>query len=404
MFLKILQHTPLWVFVLFFVLLALGLLQTKDRTIKRGTVFVLPCAMLILSFYGVISAFGITYKPLFSWVFGLIAAIAFGLAIAKPKNVICFKSNNSFNVSGSWMPLFLMMGIFFTKYVAGVAFARQLSIVQDGTFVLTISWLYGFFSGLFFSRGLVIWKSIKIHKHKQKSVQPPLDSVIYQLQKGAGANLPVAASVAAYGSVLGVLAAQKGISWQELLVMSLTVFAGSAQFVMVDMWGSQLPVLEIIFAVFIINLRYLLIGASLNPLFQNSSIRQKSFIIHFVADENWAVTMAESRNGTATVWFLLGGGLCLGFVWCSGALIGHQFGAAVKHPELWALDFTFAAVFTALAVNLWRGKKDILPWIGAAVIASLAANIFPGKWYIIAGGVGGALLQLLPESEGRKQK
>ena len=82
------------------------------------------------------------------------------------------------------------------------------------------------------------------------------------LFKGAVANLPVAASVAAYGSVLGVLAAQKGISWTTLLLMNLSIFAGSAQFVMVEMWVAPLPIVEIILAAAVINLRYLLIGAS----------------------------------------------------------------------------------------------------------------------------------------------
>ena len=50
---------------------------------------------------------------------------------------------------------------------------------------------------------------------------------------GFVANVPVAASVAAYGSILGVLAAQKGLHWLELLVMNISVFAGSAQFVIV---------------------------------------------------------------------------------------------------------------------------------------------------------------------------
>lgn len=214
--------------------------------------------------------------------------------------------------------------------------------------------------------------------------------------------MPIAASVGVYGSVLGVLAAQKTISWLELLIMNLSVFAGSSQFVMVDMWAPQMPVLEMVFAVLIINLRYFLIGASLYPLFQEASITQKSLIMHFVADENWAVTMAEHRKGTATIWFLFGGGLCVMLVWCFGTMIGHQLGALVQHPERWAFDFAFAAVFTAFAVNMWRGKKDILPWAGAAVIAIIAEKFFPGKWYIIIGGIGGAVLQLIPKV-GRKQ-
>lgn len=220
-----------------------------------------------------------------------------------------------------------------------------------------------------------------------------------QIQKGFLANLPIAASVGAYGSVLGVLASQKNVSWPELLVMNLTIFAGSAQFVMIDMWRDTLPVMEIILAVMVINLRYLLIGASLNPLFQNSSMLRKAVIMHFVADENWAVTMTEQRKGTATVFFLLGGGLCIFLVWCLGTLFGHQMGAFVQHPEHWAFDFAFTAVFTAFAVNLWQGKTDILPWLGAAVLAVLSEKYLPGKWYIVIGGIGGALLQLIKTSE-----
>ena len=113
---------------------------------------------------------------------------------------------------------------------------------------------------------------------------------------GAVANLPVGASVAAYGSVLGMLAAQKGLTWMQLLAMNLSVFAGSAQFVMVEMWAPPLPVVEMILAVLIINMRYLLIGASLHPLFKGKSLAHKAGIMHLVADENWAVTMAAVKS------------------------------------------------------------------------------------------------------------
>ena len=52
--------------------------------------------------------------------------------------------------------------------------------------------------------------------------------MLVNLRKGAVANLPVAASVAAYGSVLGMLAAHKGLTWLQLLAMNLSVFDGSA--------------------------------------------------------------------------------------------------------------------------------------------------------------------------------
>jgi 4-azaleucine resistance transporter AzlC len=213
-----------------------------------------------------------------------------------------------------------------------------------------------------------------------------------QFRRGAIANLPIAPSVIAYGSVFGVLASQKGISWIELLVMNFSIFAGSSLFVMVEMWETKIYIIEILLAVFIINLRYLLICASLNPLFINATIWQKITMIHFVADENWAVTISENRSGFADIWFLLGGGIFIMLVWCFGTLLGHQLGTVIEDPKKYALDFAFLAVFTAFTVNLWRGKEDTLPWIGAAVIAILIEKFFPGKWYIFFGGIGGALL------------
>lgn len=213
--------------------------------------------------------------------------------------------------------------------------------------------------------------------------------------KGATANIPVAASVAAYGSVLGVLAAQKGLSWLDLMLMNTAVFAGSAQFVMIDMWSGPLPIMEMALAVLVINLRYLLITASLEPLFAGRSLLCKMFMTHFVTDENWAVTMAEQRRGNATVWFLFGGGVTIFLSWSCGTLAGLLGGGLIAHPEQYALDFAFTAVFTALAVGLWQGKKDVLPWLVAGVLALLAHHYLPGKWYIVIGGLGGAIAAML---------
>lgn len=215
------------------------------------------------------------------------------------------------------------------------------------------------------------------------------------IRSGWTANLPVAVSVMAYGSVLGVLAAQKEILWFQLLVMNVAVFAGSAQFVMVDMWTSALPVIEITAAVLIMNLRYLLIGASLRPVFAGTSLSHKMGVMHFVADENWAVTMAAHRKGGTNTWFLFGGGLCLMTAWTCGTLLGHRLGTAIQNPEAFALDFAFIAVFTALAFSMWQGKRNILPWTAAAVLAVLAEKYLPGKWYILIGGIGGAMLEAI---------
>ena len=227
--------------------------------------------------------------------------------------------------------------------------------------------------------------------------------MLEEIRKGALANLPVGASVAAYGSVLGMLAAQKGLTWTQLLAMNLSIFAGSAQFVMVEMWQPPLPLVEVTLAVLAINLRYLLIGASLQPIIAGSSLVRRLIFIHIVADEKWEVTIDAHRRGAASTEYLLVGGLCLTLAWSAGTLGGHGLGGLIAHPEAYALDFAFLAVFTALAVSLWRGTKDLPAWLLTICLAIVAERWLPGKWYIVIGGVGGALVaafQSAPDAKG----
>lgn len=215
--------------------------------------------------------------------------------------------------------------------------------------------------------------------------------------RGAVANIPLAISAVTYGGVLGVLSGQKGVSWAEMSAMNFFMFAGSAQFVMVDMWREPLSIWAVGMAVFVINLRYLLIGASLQPVFQGYPLPSKAVFMHLVADENWAVTIAEQRKNGTTPFFLFGGGLLLFCAWSCGTLSGNLLGGFISQPEKFGLDFAFTAVFAALTLSLWRGRTDLCGWFTAALLAFLAERYLPGKWYIVIGGVGGALVPALVE-------
>ena len=63
-----------------------------------------------------------------------------------------------FQLPGSWTPLVLMMGIFITKYAAGVALAMQPDLARDALFSQSIGALYGGFSGVFAGRALRLWR------------------------------------------------------------------------------------------------------------------------------------------------------------------------------------------------------------------------------------------------------
>lgn len=210
-------------------------------------------------------------------------------------------------------------------------------------------------------------------------------------RNGFIANLPIGVSVFAYGSVLGMLCTQKGVSLLELVLMNFFIFAGSAQFVIVEMWSSPLDIIGIVLAALMINLRYFLVGASLNPLFIGSSKKQKFKYMHLVADENWAITMNKMKTEEITPLFLFGGGVSILFVWCLGTLMGYNLGGFISDPAKYGLDFAFVAIFTALAFNMYKGKENLLPWFITALVAIISEHFIPGKFYIVIGAIAGSL-------------
>lgn len=228
--------------------------------------------------------------------------------------------------------------------------------------------------------------------------------------------LPVAISIASYGVVWGVLAGQAGLSPLEVLLMSGFVYAGSSQFVAITMWSpAGLPIASIIVATAIINLRMLLMTATLRPLFDGTPRWKALLAMFLVSDEVWAMTMARTAKRSSEVFllrgdepapghdlsgpaFMLGAGTLAWIAWVGSTLTGRLAGAVIDDPTTYGLDFAFTATFLALLFSMWKGKGDLVPWLAGGLIAIGVAQLVPGTWYIIAGGLGGSLIGALLES------
>lgn len=214
---------------------------------------------------------------------------------------------------------------------------------------------------------------------------------------------PVAISIAAYGLVWGVLAGQAGLSVLEVALMSGLVFAGSSQFVVLEMWTpGSLPIVSIVIAAAIINLRLLLMSATLRPLLSPLPLPAALGATFFVSDESWAMTMTEVRKGKASIAFYLGVGTLCWFAWMFSTLVGRVLGAFIDDPTKYGLDFAFTATFLALLLGMWKGRGDLVPWIVAALTAIATSQLIAGNWYIIVGGLVGSFAGALAET--RKER
>ena len=152
------QHIPIWVFILFFGLLFLGYLQTKIREISYMRALTLPSAMTIYSLYGAVSTFGFSIDIIGYWLSGILLAVALNTYFRYPKDAKYNAETKSFKIPGSYIPLILIMGIFFTKFFLGFAKARHLAALNDLGTIALVSALLGFFSGIFLASGLALWR------------------------------------------------------------------------------------------------------------------------------------------------------------------------------------------------------------------------------------------------------
>jgi Family of unknown function (DUF6622) len=151
---QILIHTPLWVYGLFIALVVFGLQQTRSRNVNAVLAYFLPLGMIALSLAGINSSFGIKPAPIAMWAIGLLMVTVIGFRHFRDDRVTFTRSSRSFFIPGSWTPFFVIMAIFFTKYVFAVMHVFDAEIVATEAFVASMSLAYGCFSGYFSSRAV----------------------------------------------------------------------------------------------------------------------------------------------------------------------------------------------------------------------------------------------------------
>jgi 4-azaleucine resistance transporter AzlC len=206
---------------------------------------------------------------------------------------------------------------------------------------------------------------------------------------GMRAIAPLIAAVIPIGLVFGAVAATKGLSPLETALMSALVFAGGSQFVAMDIWTHPASWAGLGFAALLVNIRHVLMGASIGSKMQAFPPRARYFSVLFLADEIWA--MAEFRAGIARLtpaWFA---GLATPFylTWLLSSLAGATLGAFLGNPVTLGLDFAFPAVFIVLVMGFWKGPETGAVLLASGAAAVLTQHFIPGVWYIAAGALAG---------------
>ncbi len=209
---------------------------------------------------------------------------------------------------------------------------------------------------------------------------------------GAARMLPLLPGVVALAMLYGYLAAERGLSVAETGLTSALVFAGASQFLALQLWSDPLPVGALVATVTTVNVRHVLMGATMKPWLGRLPVGRAYGSLFFMTDEAWGLSMAEMNRGGRDAAFLPGAGFCLYVFWVGGSLLGGAFGGLVPDPERYGITFVFTAFFLALLSGFWRGRADLLPWGIAGATALALEKALPGTWYILLGALAGSLV------------
>jgi len=220
------------------------------------------------------------------------------------------------------------------------------------------------------------------------SSPPPPATVRREFALGAVHALPIVAGAVPFGFLLGSLAAKAGLSPLEMGLMSALVFAGSSQFVAVELWSRDAAGFAVVGSILLVNLRHLLMGATLAPRLEGKPPLRVGAALFLMADEVWALALRRGEALTFAYWF--GVGLTLYVAWLASTVAGTLAGALIADPAAWGLDFTFIAVFLCLLAGFWTGVGSLPPWLASAIAALGVHALMPGgPWHILAGAVAG---------------
>lgn len=216
------------------------------------------------------------------------------------------------------------------------------------------------------------------------------------LLRGMRASPPLLIGGVPFGLVAGLTAQAHGLSALECTLMSVSVFAGSAQLIALGVWTVPVSVSTVSLASLTMNLRFLLMGPLLAPWLDPLRGWRRWLSLFFMIDHNWALSLKEIENGERDAAFLIGSGLPIWVVWVVTSLIGHLSASLIPTGPGHPLFFAALSTFIALLVPMWRGKTDLLPWLVAGATALLVAQAVPHTaWHIVTGALAGGLAGLL---------
>ena len=202
---------------------------------------------------------------------------------------------------------------------------------------------------------------------------------------------PLMIPVVPFGVIFGVIGMDLGIGPYMTFGMSIIVFGGASQIVLLQLFSGGASSLIIFSSVGAVNSRHLLYGAVLSEHLSDLKLTWKIILSYVLVDQAFAVSNQYFKKNKSKNkhYHLLAGGITCWTIWQISTLLGIFLGSVV--PEELGLSFAIPITFLALLIEDFKRVKNVIVMVVSGLIATLGYHIIPFKAYIIVS----ALIALL---------
>ena len=195
-------------------------------------------------------------------------------------------------------------------------------------------------------------------------------------------TVPVLTGYLFLGAGFGILLSEAGYGAGWALLMSLCVYAGSGQYLLVSLLTAGASLLTNAVATLLVNVRHLFYGISLVDTYRDAK-KKKPYMIFALTDETYSlVTQAklpEDINRTAYCFWVSFFDQCY---WIAGCVLGNIAGTLLP-VDFTGVSFVLTALFVTMFTEQWLTHKDHVPALVGVVCTALCLLIFGSEIFLI---------------------
>ncbi|BBO70840.1 branched-chain amino acid ABC transporter permease [Desulfosarcina alkanivorans] len=214
------------------------------------------------------------------------------------------------------------------------------------------------------------------------------------LKDGLNAGWPICLGYLPIGMAFGVLAQKAGLTPLQIGLMSIMVFAGSAQFIAVSMIAGGASAPAIITTTFVVNLRHVLMSSALAVYLRAAHRGALALFAYGVTDESFAVNLPRFNARSWSLPRALVVNHAANLTWFVSTVAGGIGGRFIPEGAL-GIDYALVAMFICLLVFQIRKLIHLLTALVAGIVAVGLALMIPGNSYIVIASIVAATIGVI---------